>query len=162
MTILWAASVMCGVKLRICRHKCGYSWGCIDVAYGFTRNAQEDAVIHLEHSLGSVRWTFLSTSLQACFVSELADSTKIAIFPGTPLTKGPYLRLMYLDWRVSKSRRTTLVRQITLPLSVAVLAFTSFAYADDWSKTYELGGKPELRVEAHDANVVLKPRIRTR
>jgi hypothetical protein len=54
------------------------------------------------------------------------------------------------------------VRQITLPLSVAVLAFTSFAYADDWSKTYELGGKPELRVEAHDANVVLKPRIRTR
>ncbi|MGB6386805.1 MAG: DUF4097 family beta strand repeat-containing protein [Terriglobales bacterium] len=45
------------------------------------------------------------------------------------------------------------MRKITLSLSVAVVAFTSFAYADDWSKTYELGSKPELRVEAHDANV---------
>ena len=40
-----------------------------------------------------------------------------------------------------------------LPLLVAVLAFTTFADADDWSKTYDLTGKPELRVQAHDANV---------
>jgi DUF4097 and DUF4098 domain-containing protein YvlB len=45
------------------------------------------------------------------------------------------------------------MRKISLPLFVAVLAFTAFAYADDWSKTYDLTGKPELRVEAHDANV---------
>jgi len=43
--------------------------------------------------------------------------------------------------------------KINLPLSVAVLAFTAFAHADDWSKTYDLTGKPELRVEAHDANL---------
>src|ERR1700691_2595763 len=40
-----------------------------------------------------------------------------------------------------------------LPLIVAVLAFTTFTHADDWSKTYDLTGKPELRVETHDANV---------
>ncbi|HKM85261.1 MAG TPA: DUF4097 family beta strand repeat-containing protein [Terriglobales bacterium] len=48
------------------------------------------------------------------------------------------------------------MRKICLPLFVAVLAFTTFtavALADDWSKTYNLTGKPELRVEAHDANV---------
>jgi len=40
-----------------------------------------------------------------------------------------------------------------LPLFLAVLAFAAFAHADDWSKTYDLSGKPELRVDAHDANV---------
>ena len=48
------------------------------------------------------------------------------------------------------------MRKSSLPLFVAVLAFTAFtafAHADDWSKTYDLTGKPELRVEAHDANV---------
>ncbi len=45
------------------------------------------------------------------------------------------------------------MRTICLPLFVAVLAFTAFAHADDWSKTYDLTGKPELRVEARDANV---------
>lgn len=38
-------------------------------------------------------------------------------------------------------------------LVVAVLAFANFAHADDWSKTYDLTGKPELRVEAQDASV---------
>jgi DUF4097 and DUF4098 domain-containing protein YvlB len=48
------------------------------------------------------------------------------------------------------------MRKTCLPLIVAVLtltAFTVFAHADDWSKTYDLTGKPELRVEARDANV---------
>jgi DUF4097 and DUF4098 domain-containing protein YvlB len=45
------------------------------------------------------------------------------------------------------------MRNICPPLFVAVLAFTVFAHADDWSKTYDLTGKPELRVETHDANV---------
>jgi len=38
-------------------------------------------------------------------------------------------------------------------LFAVVLAFTTFAHADDWAKTYDLTGKPELRVEAYDANV---------
>ena len=45
------------------------------------------------------------------------------------------------------------MRKISLPLFVAVLAFTAFAQADDWSKTYDLTGKPDLRVQAHDANL---------
>lgn len=45
------------------------------------------------------------------------------------------------------------MRKICLPLFAAVLALTAFAYADDWSKTYDLTGKPELRVEAREANV---------
>lgn len=45
------------------------------------------------------------------------------------------------------------MRKTCLPLLVAVLAFAAFAHADDWSKTYDLTGKPELRVTAHDANV---------
>jgi DUF4097 and DUF4098 domain-containing protein YvlB len=36
---------------------------------------------------------------------------------------------------------------------IASTAFTTFAHADDWSKIYDLNAKPELRVEAHDANV---------
>jgi DUF4097 and DUF4098 domain-containing protein YvlB len=45
------------------------------------------------------------------------------------------------------------VRKTCLPLLAAVLALTASAYADDWSKTYDLTGRPELRVEARDANV---------
>jgi DUF4097 and DUF4098 domain-containing protein YvlB len=45
------------------------------------------------------------------------------------------------------------MRKICLPLFAAVLTLTAFAHADDWSKTYDLAGKPELRVEARDANV---------
>ena len=44
------------------------------------------------------------------------------------------------------------MRKLFLPL-FAVLALTAFAAADDWAKTYDLTGKPELRVDAHDANV---------
>jgi DUF4097 and DUF4098 domain-containing protein YvlB len=45
------------------------------------------------------------------------------------------------------------MRKICLPLFVVVLACTTFVHADDWSKTYDLTGKPELRVGAHDASV---------
>ena len=48
------------------------------------------------------------------------------------------------------------MRKPCLPLFFGVLAlaiFTASARADDWSKTYDLTGKPELRVEARDASV---------
>lgn len=43
--------------------------------------------------------------------------------------------------------------RISLSLFFAALAFTALAHADDWSKTYDLTGKPELRLETRDANV---------
>jgi DUF4097 and DUF4098 domain-containing protein YvlB len=49
------------------------------------------------------------------------------------------------------------MRPISLPLSVALLAVATLAHADDWSKTYELTGRPDLRVEAHDANIRIEP-----
>lgn len=56
------------------------------------------------------------------------------------------------------------MRKITLAALFAVLAFTTLAQADDnskatdnWSKTYDLTGKPELRVNASDANVRIEP-----
>ena len=48
------------------------------------------------------------------------------------------------------------MRKPCLPVFFALLALTAFAAtarADDWSKTYDLTGKPELRVEARDASV---------
>jgi DUF4097 and DUF4098 domain-containing protein YvlB len=48
------------------------------------------------------------------------------------------------------------MRKTCLSLFFAVIAstaLTAFAHADDWSKTYDLTAKPELRVETHDANV---------
>ena len=49
------------------------------------------------------------------------------------------------------------MRKITAAAFFVVLAFTAFAQADDWSKTYDLTGKPELRVAAWDANVRIEP-----
>jgi DUF4097 and DUF4098 domain-containing protein YvlB len=49
------------------------------------------------------------------------------------------------------------VRKFAVALLFAALAFTAFAHADDWSKTYELTGKPELRVDAWDAHVRIEP-----
>jgi DUF4097 and DUF4098 domain-containing protein YvlB len=43
--------------------------------------------------------------------------------------------------------------KFTLAAFFALLTSTTFANADDWSKTYDLTGKPELRVEASDAHV---------
>jgi DUF4097 and DUF4098 domain-containing protein YvlB len=45
------------------------------------------------------------------------------------------------------------MRKLTFAVFFVVLSFTTFANADDWSKTYDLTGKPELRVEASDAHV---------
>ncbi len=48
------------------------------------------------------------------------------------------------------------MRKLCLALFVVALAATSFpalAHADEWSKTYDLTGKPEFRLRAHDANV---------
>jgi DUF4097 and DUF4098 domain-containing protein YvlB len=45
------------------------------------------------------------------------------------------------------------MRKLSFAVFVAVLTLTAFANADDWSKTYDLTGKPELRVEASDAHV---------
>jgi DUF4097 and DUF4098 domain-containing protein YvlB len=48
------------------------------------------------------------------------------------------------------------MRKTCLPLFVAILAvtaLTAFAHADDWAKTYDLSGQPQLRVEARDADI---------
>jgi DUF4097 and DUF4098 domain-containing protein YvlB len=47
------------------------------------------------------------------------------------------------------------MRKLCLPLFAVVLAtsFTAAAHADDWSKTYDLTGKPDFRLQSHDANV---------
>ncbi len=41
--------------------------------------------------------------------------------------------------------------------ALLLFVFASFALADDWTKTYDLTGKPELRVEARDANLRIEP-----
>jgi DUF4097 and DUF4098 domain-containing protein YvlB len=51
------------------------------------------------------------------------------------------------------------MRKTCLLLFIAILAvtvFTAFAHADDWMKTYDLSGQPDLRVEARDANIHLE------
>jgi DUF4097 and DUF4098 domain-containing protein YvlB len=45
------------------------------------------------------------------------------------------------------------MRNLSLPLFVVVLALAALGQADDWSKSYDLAGKPDFRVLAHDANV---------
>ncbi len=48
------------------------------------------------------------------------------------------------------------VKRLSLPiLAVAVISVLSAetARADEWSKTYNLSGKPELRIETSDANI---------
>ncbi len=45
------------------------------------------------------------------------------------------------------------MRNLCLPLLLVFLAFTASALADDWSKTYDLTGKPDLRLEAGDASI---------
>lgn len=41
--------------------------------------------------------------------------------------------------------------------ALLLFAFASFARADDWTKTYDLTGKPDLRVEARDASLRIEP-----
>jgi len=49
------------------------------------------------------------------------------------------------------------MRKLTFISFFAVLAFTAMAWADEWTKTYDLTGRPELRVEARDASVRIEP-----
>ena len=46
---------------------------------------------------------------------------------------------------------------IRLYLLVFSLALSAAAHDDDWSKVYDLTGKPELRVDTHDADVRIEP-----
>jgi DUF4097 and DUF4098 domain-containing protein YvlB len=45
------------------------------------------------------------------------------------------------------------MRRLTFALLGLILAVTPLAMADDWSKTYTISGKPDLRVETSDANI---------
>jgi DUF4097 and DUF4098 domain-containing protein YvlB len=45
------------------------------------------------------------------------------------------------------------MRRFTFAMVVLVLAVAPSLYADEWSKTFTLSGKPELRVETSDANI---------
>jgi DUF4097 and DUF4098 domain-containing protein YvlB len=45
------------------------------------------------------------------------------------------------------------MKQIALVMLGVYLAAASFARADQWSKTYTIAGKPDLRVETSDANI---------
>jgi DUF4097 and DUF4098 domain-containing protein YvlB len=45
------------------------------------------------------------------------------------------------------------MRRIALTVFGLLLAVAPFARADEWSKTYSIAGKPDLRVETSDANL---------
>ena len=45
------------------------------------------------------------------------------------------------------------VKRLSLAILTVALITVLPAYADEWSKTYKLSGKPELRVETSDANI---------
>ena len=52
------------------------------------------------------------------------------------------------------------MRRSAVSALFAVFALTVLpvlAHADDWSKTYDLSGKPELRLQAGDANIHIEP-----
>ncbi len=45
------------------------------------------------------------------------------------------------------------MKRIALTTVILTLAASLPAFADEWSKTYNLSGKPELRIETSDANI---------
>ena len=45
------------------------------------------------------------------------------------------------------------MQRLTFALLGLILAISPLALADDWSKTYAISGKPDLRVETSDANI---------
>ena len=45
------------------------------------------------------------------------------------------------------------MKRITLAVVILSLAAAVPAFADEWSKTYNLSGKPDLRIETSDANI---------
>jgi DUF4097 and DUF4098 domain-containing protein YvlB len=50
-------------------------------------------------------------------------------------------------------RKEKIMKRFVLVALVACLAAAPFGRADEWSKTYTLTGKPDLRVETSDANI---------
>lgn len=49
--------------------------------------------------------------------------------------------------------KLTAMKHLSLAVVSAVVVAVLPAYADDWSKSYNLTGKPELRIETSDANI---------
>src|ERR1700739_221867 len=49
------------------------------------------------------------------------------------------------------------MRQLTFAVLLATLSLTTFANADDWSKTCDWTGKPDLHLQASDAHVRIEP-----
>ncbi len=49
------------------------------------------------------------------------------------------------------------MRRFAVTTLFVALTFTLLAHADDWSKTYDLTGQPDLRVRASDAHVRIEP-----
>jgi len=45
------------------------------------------------------------------------------------------------------------MQRLSLAILAAILVAAAPAHADEWSKTYTLSGKPDLRVETSDANI---------
>jgi DUF4097 and DUF4098 domain-containing protein YvlB len=45
------------------------------------------------------------------------------------------------------------MKHLSLAILVTIIVSVSSAHADEWSKTYNLTGKPELRIETSDANI---------
>jgi Putative adhesin len=45
------------------------------------------------------------------------------------------------------------MRRLNFAVVTLILAWASLVHADDWSKTYKISGKPDLRVRTSDANL---------
>src|SRR5436190_22711198 len=45
------------------------------------------------------------------------------------------------------------IKRLALPILAVALAAALPAYAEEWSKTYNVSGKPNLRIETSDANI---------
>jgi DUF4097 and DUF4098 domain-containing protein YvlB len=75
-------------------------------------------------------------------------------FPGTSLTKAPYLRLT--TWTDVHPGSGDFYMRKLCQMFVVAFVFTILvvsARADNWSKTYDLTGKPDFRVATQEANV---------
>src|SRR5664279_254362 len=49
--------------------------------------------------------------------------------------------------------RTTATKRLALAVLTLAVVSTLPAYAEEWSKTYSVSGKPNLRIETSDANI---------
>src|SRR4029077_151424 len=51
--------------------------------------------------------------------------------------------------------RLTALKRLALPVLAIAAVSVLPAYADQWSKTYSVSGKPTLRIETSDANIIV-------